>query len=403
MASFLINFKYLSKEHLLGFDKYKYKSIDTSPLSNYVMHPFWDQLVKVVPLWVPANLLTLTGWLFSLLSFILLSYYDTHFSSSSDINNQTVPQWVWLLSAFCIFAAHQLDGIDGKQARRTNSGSPLGELFDHGLDSSTVVFMCLGILSLFGLGERTAMHWEIVFLYAMVLLAFWIAHWEKYNTSVMFLPWAYDISQIWLTGSYLYTYFYDIGVWKEDVFQSFNIPDIFKMLFYFLVVVLLIPMSFYNQIRARIYTPSDCKGVIEGLVPVFCISLVSILYFVFGYYSPANIVITDLRLYLVGYGLLYTNINCRLIVAQMSGELCDRFNFIALPLIPMIILSKFQLVSDYNLLVSFVIFASFAHLHYGVNVVRQLCDHLNIYCFRVAKPKALKTNGHSYSNGIKKD
>ena len=72
----------------------------------------------------------------------------------------------------------------------------MGELFDHGLDSSTVVFMTLGILSLFGLGEKTAQPWEVLFILYVILGAFWIAHWEKYNTSVLFLPWAYDLSQI---------------------------------------------------------------------------------------------------------------------------------------------------------------------------------------------------------------
>ena len=28
-----------------------------------------------------------------------------------------------------------MDAIDGKQARRTNSNNPLGELFDHGCDA----------------------------------------------------------------------------------------------------------------------------------------------------------------------------------------------------------------------------------------------------------------------------
>jgi len=28
-----------------------------------------------------------------------------------------------------------MDSIDGKQARRTNTASPLGELFDHGCDA----------------------------------------------------------------------------------------------------------------------------------------------------------------------------------------------------------------------------------------------------------------------------
>ena len=34
-----------------------------------------------------------------------------------------------------MFLYQSLDAIDGKQARRTNSQSPLGELFDHGCDS----------------------------------------------------------------------------------------------------------------------------------------------------------------------------------------------------------------------------------------------------------------------------
>ena len=34
-----------------------------------------------------------------------------------------------------LFIYQSLDAIDGKQARRTNSNSPLGELFDHGCDA----------------------------------------------------------------------------------------------------------------------------------------------------------------------------------------------------------------------------------------------------------------------------
>jgi ethanolaminephosphotransferase len=43
------------------------------------------------------------------------------------------PTWVYLLNAFCIFMYQTLDAIDGKQARRTQQSSPLGELFDHGI------------------------------------------------------------------------------------------------------------------------------------------------------------------------------------------------------------------------------------------------------------------------------
>jgi phosphatidylglycerophosphate synthase len=45
------------------------------------------------------------------------------------------PAWVLILCALGLFIYQTLDAIDGKQARRTNSSSPLGELFDHGCDA----------------------------------------------------------------------------------------------------------------------------------------------------------------------------------------------------------------------------------------------------------------------------
>ena len=40
--------------------------------------------------------------------------------------------WVYLMNAAAVFSYMHLDCIDGKQARRTGSSSPLGQLFDHG-------------------------------------------------------------------------------------------------------------------------------------------------------------------------------------------------------------------------------------------------------------------------------
>lgn len=45
------------------------------------------------------------------------------------------PRWSFFACALGLFIYQSLDAIDGKQARRTNSSSPLGELFDHGCDS----------------------------------------------------------------------------------------------------------------------------------------------------------------------------------------------------------------------------------------------------------------------------
>lgn len=64
-----------------------------------------------------------------------VSFLNVHLFSQA-------PLWAYLLCAVGLFVYQSLDAIDGKQARRTNSSSPLGELFDHGCDSlSTGTFM----------------------------------------------------------------------------------------------------------------------------------------------------------------------------------------------------------------------------------------------------------------------
>ena len=68
-----------------------------------------------------------------------------------DILGVPVPGVVWLLVAVLLFLSHTLDGIDGKQARRTGSSNPLGELFDHGLvklENPRSIFTSCFLLSL---------------------------------------------------------------------------------------------------------------------------------------------------------------------------------------------------------------------------------------------------------------
>ena len=42
------------------------------------------------------------------------------------------PRWVYAFCGLACLAYLHLDCLDGKQARRTGSSSPLGQLFDHG-------------------------------------------------------------------------------------------------------------------------------------------------------------------------------------------------------------------------------------------------------------------------------
>ena len=56
-----------------------------------------------------------------------MGYYDYDYSTSNSTKHRPIPQWVWLYCAISHFLAHTLDGIDGKQARRTGTSTPVGK------------------------------------------------------------------------------------------------------------------------------------------------------------------------------------------------------------------------------------------------------------------------------------
>jgi phosphatidylglycerophosphate synthase len=102
------------------------------------MNYYWEACIKLVPMWVAPNLITFIGWCLVIASYSTMLIYD--YTLTNDL-----PASIFFFSAFCIFAYSTLDAIDGKQARRTKSSSPLGQLFDHGCDSFSLTFFILAI------------------------------------------------------------------------------------------------------------------------------------------------------------------------------------------------------------------------------------------------------------------
>lgn len=93
-------------------------------------------------------------------------------SSHSPEGTSPPPRWTCLLCAFGLFVYQSLDSIDGKQARRTNTSSPLGELFDHGCDSISTVFVALSACVSCQLGHYPNWLFFQVCANAAVILAF---------------------------------------------------------------------------------------------------------------------------------------------------------------------------------------------------------------------------------------
>ena len=101
------------------------------------------------------------------------------------------PSWVYFNLAFSLFVYQTMDAIDGKQARRTGtgmrnlgisslfnqSGSPLGELFDHGLDCIANAFFLPGMMMTMCAGLTLDKFNVLSFLCHFV---FYCSHWVHY-------------------------------------------------------------------------------------------------------------------------------------------------------------------------------------------------------------------------------
>ncbi|XP_034471624.1 ethanolaminephosphotransferase 1 [Drosophila innubila] len=386
----MLNYKYLTRVQIDGFDNYKYSSIDTSPLSQYVMHPFWNWLVKFFPRWFAPNLMTFLGFLFSVMNLLLLSYYDWNFEASSGEDSTTpIPRWVWISCAINIFVAYTLDGIDGKQARRIGLSGPLGELFDHGLDSYTAMLIPTCLYSIFGRSKVYSVRpMRMYYVCMTVYFNFFVSHWEKYNTGILYLPWGYDLSMWGSTAMYLVTWWMGFESWKYELKLGFlgTLPlgNVMEMVLHVsamanLPLVIINVYNSYKNRTGRLLSP------MEALRPMWPFITYFVLLLLWPYLSPNDIMERDPRAMFMLSGTIFSNVSCRLIVSQMSTSRCEAWHWQTPLYVGTILLSLWLPILERPLLYMLLVVTTLTHWHYGASVVNQMCEHFNRVCFTVHK------------------
>ena len=77
-------------------------------------------------------MITLLGLLGNIAVLCVYLMYDTSMK-------EVLPVWLNLLMVASMFVYQTFDAIDGKQARRTGTSGPLGQLFDHGCDAVNTI------------------------------------------------------------------------------------------------------------------------------------------------------------------------------------------------------------------------------------------------------------------------
>jgi ethanolaminephosphotransferase len=93
-----------------------------------------------------------------------------------------VPPIFYIYSAITLFLYQTLDAIDGKQARRTGTSSPLGQLFDHGCDA---LGACLNVyvpMQVLKIGTNSLTYYVYM---GGLMTTFFSSNWEEHHTGVL--------------------------------------------------------------------------------------------------------------------------------------------------------------------------------------------------------------------------
>jgi ethanolaminephosphotransferase len=168
---------YIRQQQLIRLKEYKYSGVDRSLISRYVLKPYWwSQVIKLFPLSMAPNAITLSGFAFVVLNVFTMLYYNPTL-------DQDCPPWVYASWAIGLFLYQTFDAIDGTQARRTRQSGPLGELFDHGVDALNTSLEVL----LFSATMKFGQGWKTVLVLFASLLTFYVQTWDEYHTKTLTL------------------------------------------------------------------------------------------------------------------------------------------------------------------------------------------------------------------------
>ena len=170
-----------------------------------------------------------------------------------------VPRFIFLLNACAMIIYQTLDNMDGKQARKTGTSSPLGLLFDHGCDAMNLILGSANWIAAMALipgnvgdvlllGNNTNYNniiniqsksllsaffgGDVILAYLLIfcpMIAFYVSTWEQYYTGTLILPPFNGPSEGLIMGASLsfVSYFWGPMFWQETSIVDIVIVKLF--------------------------------------------------------------------------------------------------------------------------------------------------------------------------------
>lgn len=246
---------FFTHDEIESAKKYKYNGKDDSICVKYFLRRYWDFLINYIPLNVAPNLITLIGFLFEVFSFFVSFIV-------SNKATQPLPCWACIMNGITLHIYQTLDNLDGRQARRTGSSSPLGQFFDHGCDAITGVFEMMKVVMSFEMGNTTGSY---IFIMLMAI-GFFLTSWEEYIQHAFYLG--------YINGPDEGLLFLSIVHILAGVIPGFNklgTHVIVQILFVLSALSTILPI-FYNVIKSNYDDFENLKKAGISLIPA-CISI----------------------------------------------------------------------------------------------------------------------------------
>ncbi|XP_046459527.1 cholinephosphotransferase 1-like isoform X1 [Daphnia pulex] len=365
----------LDDTQLKRLSEHKYSCTSSSILEPF-LQPWWNWVVQCLPLWLAPNLITITGLFVNILTSLVLVYYNPDGKEES-------PRWAALMCAAGIFIYQTLDAIDGKQARRTNSSSPLGELFDHGCDSLSTVFVALAACVTVGLGTHP---WWMFFQCFTGFALFYCAHWQTYVSGTLRFG-KIDVTeaQYGIMGLHLLTFIFGSNMWQQNLPMmgfGWNIAVVVS-------VFLAQSYTFFTEYLGCILSGGTGKNgsTIAGtsvLSPAIPLGLVIVPAYIIACKSEEHIFEEHPSLYIIAFGLVVAKVTNRLVVAHMTRSEMDYLDSVLIGPALLFLNQYFNnFIQEYYVLWLCLLWAAIDLYRYCHRVCLEICGALNIELFRI--------------------
>ncbi len=332
--------------------KYEYSLNDESLTTPYLYKWFVDPLLKITPYGLPANIITLFSNLMVLIAFIIVTM--------GYINDNYFLYWLVPILVFIYLVG---DALDGRQARRTKTGSQLGEYFDHFLDS----FVSGQTLGMLMMAYRVPYPFVVFIALYCGYLSQSSAFYERYFTNVMYFGKVGSGEGVIVMSLLILISPLKFMINFTNILPIFGIP----LFYYILSILLLIPIksAYYSVVRSQNLT----KGfVIYALLNIVVVGLSSLLY-------PLTFSIVLITLFNVDYiqGLLIST------GLKIKDKDCD---FI----VPTLIIALYLLYFD-NLIVYYVL-VGYLFIKISIRFIKYFKEFKHCWYWRNPKIEEVSVN-----------